>query len=93
MLRVVLARLDFNRVGAHRGVVVNQIVHLALLAVVVIVELMPMCAKLLSHHILIDRTEIDTANVVENGTDVVAIEYASKEAHIVKVELQQILLE
>jgi hypothetical protein len=74
-------------------VVVNQIVHLALLTVVVIVELMPMCAKFLGYHILIDGTEIDTANIVENGTDVVAIEYASKEAHIIQIELQQILLE
>ena len=39
-------------------------------------------------HILIDGTEIDAANIVENGTDVVSIEYASKEAHIVQIELQ-----
>ena len=90
---VVLARLDFNRVGTHRGVVVNQIVHLALLAVVVIVELMPMCAKFLGYHILIDGTKIDTANIVENWTDVITIEYTSKQAHIVQIELQKVFLE
>jgi hypothetical protein len=74
-------------------VVVNQIVNLALLAVVVIVELMPMCAKLLGYYILIDGTEIDAPDIVEDGADVVAIEYAGKEAHIVQIKLQQILLE
>ena len=92
MLRVVLARLDFNRVGTHRGMVVNQIVHLALLAVVVIVEFMPMCAKFLGYHILIDGTEIDAANIVENGTDVVSIEYASKEARSWSVQSVSMLM-
>ena len=90
MCRVVFARLDLYWVGTHRGVVVNQIVHLTLLAIVIIVEFVSMCAKFLGYHILIDGTEIDTANIIENGTDVVAIEYAGKEAHIVQIELQKV---
>ena len=92
MLRVVLARLDFYRVGTHRLVIVNQVVHLALLAVVVIVELVAMCTKFLGHHILIDGTKVDAADIVEHRTDVVAIEYAGKKTHIVQIELQKIFL-
>ena len=79
MLRVILTRFALYRMGTHRSVVINQIVNLALLAVVVIEEFVSMCAKLLGHHILIDGTKIDTADIVENRTDVIAIEYASKE--------------
>ena len=54
---------------------------------------MPMCAKFLGYHILIDGTKIDTANIVENWTDVITIEYTSKQAHIVQIELQKVFLE
>ena len=40
---IVLARLDFYRMGSHGRVVVDQIVYLALLAVVVVKEFVPMC--------------------------------------------------
>lgn len=47
---IVLARLDFYRMGTHGRVVVNQIVYLALLAVVVVKEFVPMCTKFLGYH-------------------------------------------
>jgi hypothetical protein len=52
-----------------------------------------MCAKFLGYHILIDGTEIDAPDIVEDGTYVVAIEYASKKAHVVQIKLQKVFLE
>ena len=88
MFRVILARLDLYRMCTHHCMIVNQIVHLALLEVVVIEKFMSMCAKFLSHHILIDRTKIDAANIVKNWTDVVAIKQAGKQTHIIEIEFQ-----
>lgn len=90
---VVLARLDLYRVRAHGRVVVNQIVDLALLALVVVEELVTVGTQLLRHHALIDAPEVDAAYVVEYGTYVVVIELAGEQPHIVQVEFQQVLLQ
>lgn len=91
--RVVLTRLDFNRIGTHGSMVIYQVVHLSLLAVVVVEELVPMSPQLLCNDILIDGAEINAADIVEHRTDVIPIEQAGKQPHIIEVKFQQILLE
>ena len=90
--RVVLARLDFNRIGTHGSMIIYQIVNLSLLAVVVVEKLVPMSPQFLCNDILIDGAKIDAADIVEHRTDVIPIEQAGKQSHIIEVEFQQVLL-
>ena len=73
MHRIILARLNFYGMSTHCDMVVNQIVDLALFAIVVIEELMTMGAQLLSNDTLINTSKINTAHVIKYRADIVMI--------------------
>lgn len=90
---IVLARLDFYGMGTHRRVIVYQEIHLALLAIVVVKEFVAMGTQLLCNNTLIDGAQIDASHIIDNRANVVVIEQAGKQPDIVKIQLQQILLQ
>lgn len=46
-----------------------------------------MCFQFLGNNRLIHRTKIDTADIIEDGSDVVTVKNAGKNAHIIQIEL------
>ena len=83
---IVLARLDFYRMNTHCCMVVYKIINLALLAVIIIEELVAMGAEFLGNNAFINRTEVDATNIIEHRTYVVVIERTCQQSHIVKIK-------
>ena len=92
MNSIVLARLDLYRMDAHDFMVIYQVVHLALLTIVVIEKFMSMGTKFLGNDTLINGTEIDTAHIFKHRAYVVVIKQTCQQPHIIQIEFQQIFL-
>ena len=70
---IILAGFDLDRNGGEAVVIVDQIVHLAFAAVIIVKQLMTVRCKLTRHSTLIDRAEIDASFVIQNGADIVSV--------------------
>ena len=46
--------------------------------------------QLLGNNRFIHSSEIDTADIIEYGSDIVTVKEAGKNAHIIQIELQQV---
>ena len=87
---VVLAGLDLDGDGGEAVVVVDQVIHLALAAVVVIEQLAAVGGQLLGDHAFIDGAEVDPRLIVQDRADVAAVQYVRQQSHVVPIELEQI---
>ena len=88
---VVFPRLDLNGCYGHVFVVVYQVVHFAVLLVVVVEKVESVCTEFLGHHGFVYRAEVGAAFIAHDGHDIVAVEHASQYAHIIQIELQEVL--
>lgn len=90
---VVLARLDLDGNSGKAVVIVDQIVHFPLAAIVVIEQLVPVRDQLLGDNGFINGAQIDASFVIEDGADVIAIENSGQDACIIEVQLQKVFPE
>ena len=88
---VILAGLDLNGNGGQAVVIVNQIIDLAFVAVIVIKQLAAVSGQLLGHYAFIHRAEIDPRLIVQDRTDIAAVQNVGQKPHVVQIELEQIL--
>ena len=88
---VVLAGLDLDGDGGEAVVIVDQIIHLALAAVIVIEQIESVGDELAGDDALIDRAEVDAPLILQNRTDIVAVQDSGQNTDVVQIELQQVL--
>ena len=91
MDRVILAGLYFYRNSRKATIVVDQEVHFALLAVVVVEQIVPMGNQFARYYCLINGAKIDALLVIKDCSNVVAVENSRKDAHIIQVKFEQVL--
>ena len=87
---VVLAGFDLDGNGGEAVVIVDQIIHLALAAVIVIEQLVAVRGQLLGHHAFIHRAEIDPRLIVQDRTYIAAVQNVRQKAYVVQIELEQV---
>lgn len=87
---VVLAGLDLDGDGGETVVIVDQIIDLSLAAVIVIKQLEAVGRQLLGHHAFIHRAEIDPRLIVQDRTDIAAVQNVRQKPHVVQIELEQV---
>ena len=87
---VVLAGFDLDGDGGEAVVIVDQIIHLALAAVIVIEQLVAVRGQLLGHHAFIHRAEIDPRLIVQDRTYIAAVQNVRQKAYVVQIELEQV---
>ena len=87
---VVLAGLDLDGDGGEAVVIVDQIIHLAFAAVIVIKQLAAVSGQLLGHHAFIHGAEIDSGLIVQDRPDIAAVQNVGQKPHVVPIELEQV---
>ena len=71
---VILAGFYFNWHHGKAVVVVDEIIHLAFAAIIVIVKGMAVADELACNHRFIDTAEINAFFIVQNSANIVAVE-------------------
>ena len=88
---VVLAGLDLNGNGGEAVVIVDQIIHLALAAVIVIERIVTVGNELAGDDALIDRAKVDAPFILQDRADIAAVQNGGQNTDVVQIKLQQVL--
>ena len=89
---IVPPRLYLNGNDCPRREVIDEKIHFALGAVVVVEQLIAVRTQFLCHDRLIDGSKIDASLVLHDGLCVQTIQLGRKHSHIVQIELEQVLV-
>ena len=76
---IVLARLDLKGDSGKAAVIVDQVIDLALAAVVIVVQLIAMGGQFAGDDSLIDGSQIDALFIIQDGADIVPVKKARQE--------------
>ena len=87
---VVLAGLDLDGDGGEAVVIVDQVIHLALAAVIVIEQIVAVGDELAGDDALIDRAKVDAPLVLQDRADIAAVQDGGQDTDVVQIELQQV---